>query len=79
MVEKRQITEKMMQIFFFCIASASITILFLIMIFLFKEGLPIFNTVSVKEFLFGEYWYPTSEPADFGIFSLINLKDTKDH
>ncbi len=71
MVEKRQITEKMMQIFFFCIASASITILFLIMIFLFKEGLPIFNTVSVKEFLFGEYWYPTSEPADFGIFSLI--------
>jgi len=71
MMEKRQITEKMMQIFFFCIASASVTILFLIMIFLFKEGLPILNTVSVKDFLFGEYWYPTSDPPDFGIFSLI--------
>lgn len=71
MAEKRQATEKMMHIFFFGIASASITILFLIMIFLFKEGLPIFKTVSVKAFIFGEYWYPTSDPADFGIFSLI--------
>lgn len=41
------------------------------MIFLFKEGLPIFKTVSVKAFIFGEYWYPTSDPADFGIFPLI--------
>ncbi|QTA90338.1 phosphate ABC transporter permease subunit PstC [Desulfonema magnum] len=71
MAEKAQTTEKMMHIFFFCIASASITILFLIMIFLFKEGLPIFKTVSVKAFIFGEYWYPTSDPADFGIFPLI--------
>lgn len=61
----------MMRTFFFIIASASIAILFLIMLFLFKEGLPIFETVSVKEFVFGEYWYPTSDPADFGIFPLI--------
>lgn len=71
MAEKRQTTEKMMQTFFFCIASASITILLMIMIFLFKEGIPIFETVSAKEFLFGHYWYPTSDPADFGIFPLI--------
>jgi len=71
MAEKRQITEKIMHTLFFCIASASITILFLIMLFLFKEGLPIFKTVSVQEFIFGKYWYPTSDPADFGIFPLI--------
>jgi len=41
------------------------------MVFLFREGLPIFKTVSVKDFIFGHYWYPTSEPPDFGIFSLI--------
>ena len=56
---------------FFLIASVSILILALIMFFLFREGLPIFNYVSVKDFLFGNYWYPTSDPPDFGIFPLI--------
>ena len=56
---------------FFCVALASIMILVLIVIFLFAEGLPIFKHVSVKDFLFGEYWYPTSDPPDFGIFPLI--------
>ena len=71
MGNKRQTTERFMQGLFFCIATASITILFLIMIFLFREGMPIFETVSIKDFVFGKYWYPTSEPADFGVFSLI--------
>jgi phosphate transport system permease protein len=71
MANRRQTTEKSMQAMFFFIATASISILFLIMLFLFKEGLPIFETVSVKDFIFGKYWYPTSEPADFGIFPLI--------
>ncbi|SDN85225.1 phosphate transport system permease protein [Desulfonauticus submarinus] len=56
---------------FFGIALVSVVILGLIMFFLFKEGLPIFKYVSVKKFLFGNYWYPTSEPPDFGIFPLI--------
>ncbi|MBW1965320.1 MAG: phosphate ABC transporter permease subunit PstC [Deltaproteobacteria bacterium] len=47
------------------------TILTLIVVFLFWEGLPIFSKVSVHDFLFGRYWYPTDDPADFGIFSLI--------
>ena len=71
MKNKRQSTEKIMQRVFFCTAGASIAILFLIMVFLFMEGLPIFKEVSVKAFLFGEYWYPTSDPADFGIYPLI--------
>ncbi len=68
---KRLFIEKVMHASFFTVASASITVLFLIMLFLFKEGLPIFETVSVKDFIFGDYWYPTSEPPDFGIFPLI--------
>jgi phosphate transport system permease protein len=71
MTNRRQTTEKTMQAIFFVVATASITILFLIMLFLFKEGIPIFKTVSVSEFIFGKYWYPTSDPADFGIFPLI--------
>jgi len=71
MAIRRQTTEKSMRVMFFIIATASITILFLIMVFLFKEGLPIFKTVSVTDFIFGKYWYPTSEPPDFGIFPLI--------
>jgi len=71
MALKRQTVEKSVQKIFFLIAMASITTLFLIMVFLFKEGLPIFKTVSIKDFVFGHYWYPTSEPADFGIFPLI--------
>jgi len=71
MALKRQTVEKSVQKIFFLVAMASITTLFLILVFLFKEGLPIFKTVSIKDFVFGQYWYPTSEPPGFGIFPLI--------
>jgi len=68
---KRIVVERSMHSLFFVVALTSLTALLLITLFLFKEGLPIFKTVSVKEFVFGKYWYPTSDPADFGILSLI--------
>ena len=52
-------------------ALASLTTLALIVIFLFMEGLPIFTKVSVKDFIFGKFWYPTDEAPEFGIFPLI--------
>ena len=67
----RQIKERAIRIFFFSVALTSITILVFIMFFLFTEGLPIFNEISVKEFVFGHYWYPTDDPPDFGVFPLI--------
>jgi phosphate transport system permease protein len=67
----RQFREFSIRGFFFMMAVVSITILCLILIFLAKEGLPIFEKVSVKDFLFGKYWYPTYDPADFGILPLI--------
>ena len=49
----------------------SVIVMGLIVLFLFKEGLGLFSTVSLREFLFGEFWYPTYDPADFGILPLI--------
>jgi phosphate transport system permease protein len=66
-----RIKEKIIKNIFLSVALVSIIVLALIVVFLFKEGLPIFEVVSVKDFLFGQYWYPTFEPPEFGIFPLI--------
>lgn len=50
---------------------ASIFFVLLIFIFLLKEGLAVFKTVLPLEFLFGDKWYPISEPARLGILPLI--------
>ena len=52
-------------------ALTSILVLSLIVFFLFREGIPIFKDVSVRDFLFGKFWYPTYDPPEFGIFALI--------
>ena len=67
----RRSRERYIRLLFFGIALASITTLFLIALFLFMEGIPIFKVVSVTDFIFGKYWYPTDDPAAFGIFPLI--------
>ena len=69
--KSRKKREKLIRSGFFLIALASILTLGLIVAFLFMEGIPIFGKVSVKDFIFGKYWYPTSDPPDFGIFPLI--------
>jgi phosphate transport system permease protein len=56
---------------FFCIATASVGVLSMICLFLVMEGLPIFKEISPDKFIFGNYWYPTADPPDFGIFPLI--------
>ena len=69
---KRQHIDKGVQSGFLLVALFSITALSLIVVFLFIEGLPIFEHVGIKEFIFGKYWYPTDDPADFGILALIS-------
>jgi phosphate transport system permease protein len=63
--------EKIYKYLFAGLAFASLIFLVGITIVLFKEGLPIFKEVGLFEFLGGKYWYPTYEPADFGILPLI--------
>jgi len=50
---------------------ASIFFVVLIFLFLLREGLSVFKTVSPAQFLFGKSWYPISEPAQLGILPLI--------
>lgn len=71
MAMSRQTKDNLIRNAFFFTALSSIVALALIMLYLFIEGLPIFQVVSVTDFLFGHYWYPTSEPHEFGIFPLI--------
>ncbi|MBW2674649.1 MAG: phosphate ABC transporter permease subunit PstC, partial [Deltaproteobacteria bacterium] len=67
----RKLKEIVIKNIFLFFALLSIVILALIILFLFVEGAPIFGVVSVKEFLFGTEWYPTYDPPEFGIWSLI--------
>ena len=71
MNSNRAFREQSIKAFFLTTACVSILILTLIMAFLFMEGMPIFKTVPVTDFLFGSDWYPTSDPPDFGILPLI--------
>ncbi|MGD2126310.1 MAG: phosphate ABC transporter permease subunit PstC [Desulfobacteraceae bacterium] len=68
---KRRRVERWIRLLFLVVALASIITLSLIVLFLFMEGLPIFSKVSVSDFIFGKYWYPTDDAPDFGIFPLI--------
>ncbi len=67
----RQGKEKIIKGLFLLIAFVSILILGLIVVSLFREGLPIFREVSVTGFLLGREWYPTYEPPEYGIWPLI--------
>jgi len=68
---RRRRRERTIRHLFFGVALASITTLFMIALFLFLEGIPIFKDVSVTDFIFGRQWYPTDDPPDFGILPLI--------
>jgi phosphate transport system permease protein len=63
--------ERAVKSLFFLIAMSSVAVLVLIMALLFIEGLPVLNFYGFSEFLLGEYWYPTDDPADYGILPLI--------
>ncbi len=67
----RRNTERIIHSIFLITAFTSILVLFLIMMFLFIEGMPIFKHVSVTDFIFGHEWYPTDEDPAFGIWPLI--------
>ena len=58
------------KIILFC-GLACIFFVGLIFLFLLKEGLAVFQSVRPLAFLFGEKWYPISEPAQLGILPLI--------
>lgn len=67
----RHLKEIVIKNIFALFAFLSVLVLGLIVIFLFREGIPIFREVSVSGFLFGTHWYPTYDPPEYGIGALI--------
>jgi phosphate transport system permease protein len=67
----RRQKEILIKNLFFFFSLMSLLILFLIVAFLFREGLPLFRDVSLWDFLFGNEWYPTYQPPSYGIWPLI--------
>jgi phosphate transport system permease protein len=63
--------EKLYKWIFTILAFASLVFLIGIVLVLIKEGLPIFQKISFPKFIFGRFWYPTYNPAEFGILPLI--------
>jgi phosphate transport system permease protein len=68
---KRASKERAIHLALFGVAAVSIIVLALIAVFLFWEGLPLFGEISVVDFLFGQFWYPTYDPPEFGVFPLV--------
>ncbi len=67
----RQEKEQIIKGLLLLVACVTLLILGLIVISLFREGLPIFREVSLSGFLFGREWYPTYDPPEYGIWPLI--------
>ncbi|MBU2101862.1 MAG: phosphate ABC transporter permease subunit PstC [Candidatus Omnitrophota bacterium] len=67
----RKIKEFIIEKLIFLCGIASIFFVILIFLFLLKEGLSVFKTISPAAFLGGKNWYPISEPAQLGILPLI--------
>jgi phosphate transport system permease protein len=67
----RRIREGIYKWLFAILAFTSLVFLVGIIITLLKEAMPVFATVKPGTFLFGQSWYPTSEPPELGIWPLI--------
>jgi phosphate transport system permease protein len=67
----RKNKDQIYQKIFAILAFSSLLFLTGIIVVLFKEGLPILDSVSIREFITGTFWYPTYDPPEFGILPLL--------
>jgi phosphate transport system permease protein len=63
--------ERAIKTVFFCTASLAVVVVAFILLFLLRDGYPIFVDVGIIPFLFGDTWAPTAVPPLYGIFPLI--------
>lgn len=70
-VRNRNIAEKSIEKLLFVSGTAAVIVVFFIIMYLFKEAYPIFESVSITEFLIGMKWNPVGEPPLFGAYPLI--------
>lgn len=67
----RKATDSIMEKVVFICGVMTIVFVILIFGFLFKEGFSFLKDYGIFNFLTGKLWYPTSNPAMYGVFSLI--------
>lgn len=70
-MENKTYREKAIESLLFFSGVAAVVILFLICIFLFRDGLAFFQKIPFLDFLTGTKWYPTSQPPQFGLLPLL--------
>ncbi len=63
--------EKSFQAITYTAALFTVACLLGIIFGLFREGLPLFERVGLKDFLFANSWYPTHAEPEFGAWALI--------
>jgi phosphate transport system permease protein len=63
--------EKTIEWTLFSVSALTVVILFLICLFLFRDGLLLFKDTSLMDFLTGKFWYPTSINRQFGLLPLF--------
>jgi phosphate transport system permease protein len=68
---KRKIIDWIIEKIIFLCGILSVVFVILIFGFLLKEGISFFKDYNILQFVSGKLWYPSSEPPQFGILSLI--------
>ncbi|MDD1693073.1 MAG: phosphate ABC transporter permease PstA [Methanoregula sp.] len=63
--------ERAIKTLFFCTASLAVVVVTFILLFLLRDGYPIFVEVGIIPFLSGTTWAPTAVEPLYGIFPLI--------
>ena len=53
------------------VATSGLAVMLFILYFLFRESLPVLRETTLGALLSGKFWYPTSDPAEFGLLALI--------
>ncbi|WP_048121986.1 phosphate ABC transporter permease subunit PstC [Methanosarcina vacuolata] len=67
----RNYKEKTIEWILFSVSVLTVVIIFLICLFLFRDGLLLFKDTSLMDFLTGKFWYPTSINMQFGLLPLF--------
>jgi phosphate transport system permease protein len=65
------VKEQVIRTTFFATAFFAVIVVSFILLFLFRDGFPIFGQVGIVNFLFGTSWTPTAVIPSYGIFPLI--------
>lgn len=67
----RYLKEKGIESLLFAAGAVAVVVLFLLCIFLFRDGILLFENYPFSEFLTDTKWFPTADPEHFGLLPLF--------